>query len=39
MNMFKRKLKINIKKELVRKRKTYKILNELIIIVIEIDNA
>ena len=39
MNMFKRKLKINIKKKLVRKRETYESLNELIIIVIEIDDA
>ena len=39
MNMFKRKLKINIKEELVRKEKTYKIFNEFIIIVIEIDDA
>ena len=39
MNMFKRGLKINIKEELVRKKKTYENLNEFIIIVIEIDDA
>ena len=36
--MFKRELKINIKKELVREEETYEIFNELIIIVIEIDD-
>ena len=39
MNMFKRKLKNNIKKELIRKNATYKILNNLIINVIKINNA
>ena len=39
MNMFKRKFKINIKKEFVRKRETYNNFNEFIIIIIEIDDA
>ena len=39
MNMFKREFKINIKKELVRKKKTYENFNEFIIIVIKIDDA
>ena len=39
MNMFKRGFKINIKKKLIRKEKTYDNFNEFIIIVIEIDNA
>ena len=39
MNMFKRKFKINIKEELVRNGETYNNFNELIIIVIEIDDA
>ena len=39
MNMFQKKLKINIKKELIQKNKTYRIINELIINVIEINDA
>ena len=39
MNMFKRRFKINIKKEFIRKKKMYENFNEFIIIVIEIDDA
>ena len=37
--MFKRKFKINIKKEFIRKKKTYNNFNEFIIIVIKINDA
>ena len=37
--MFKRGFKINIKEKLVRKKETYNNFNELIIIVIEINDA
>ena len=37
--MFKRELKNNIKKQLIRKNETYKIFNKFIINVIEIDDA
>ena len=37
--MFKREFNINIKEKLIRKNKTYKILNELIINVMEIDDV
>ena len=36
--MFRRKLKTNVKKELVRKRIIYKSLKKLIIVVIKINN-
>ena len=39
MNIFKREFKVNIKKKLIRKKETYKSLNEFIVIVIEIDDA
>ena len=37
--MFKREFKINIKEELVRKKKTYESFNEFIIIVIKIEDV